>query len=74
MLLDLTPMLTLDPYADPYAALCRYAGFRTAVKVLSGCECWSFTLSLKKEINPAKTSFNFDFNLLGLGTQKSSVN
>ncbi len=51
-----------------------YAGFRTAVKVLSGCECWSFTLSLKKEINPAKTSFNFDFNLLGLGTQKSSVN
>jgi LPS-assembly protein len=51
----------------------RFPGFRTAVKVLSGCECWSATLSLKKDINPAKTSFNFDFNLLGLGTQKSSV-
>ena len=51
----------------------RFPGFRTAVKVLSGCDCWSFTLSLKKEINPAKTSFNFDFNLLGLGSQKSSV-
>ena len=51
----------------------RFPGFRTAVKVLSGCECWSFTLSLKKDINPAKTTFNFDFNLLGLGSQKSTV-
>ncbi len=51
----------------------RFPGFRTAVKVLSGCECWSFTLSLNKEINPAKTTFNFDFNLLGLGSQKSTV-
>jgi LPS-assembly protein len=51
----------------------RFPGFRTALKVLSGCECWSFTLSLKKDINPAKTTFNFDFNLLGLGSQKSTV-
>ncbi|MBI2182039.1 MAG: LPS-assembly protein LptD [Deltaproteobacteria bacterium] len=51
----------------------RFPGFRTSAKILSGCECWSFTLSLKKEINPAKTSFNFDFNLLGLGPQKSTI-
>jgi LPS-assembly protein len=51
----------------------RFPGFRTAVKILSGCECWSFTLSVNKEINPAKTTVNFDFNLLGLGSQKSTV-
>lgn len=51
----------------------NFPGFRTAAKVLSECECWSFTLTLKKEINPAKTSFNFDFNLLGLGTQRSTM-
>ena len=51
----------------------RFPGFRAAVKVLSGCECWSFTLSFNKEINPAKNTFNFEFNLLGLGTQKSTV-
>lgn len=51
----------------------RFPGFHTALKVLSGCECWSVTLSLNKQINPAKTTFNFDFNLLGLGSQKSTV-
>ena len=51
----------------------RFPGFRTAMKVLSGCECWSFTLSLNKDINPARTTFNFDFSLLGLGSQKSTV-
>jgi hypothetical protein len=30
------------------------------------------TLTLNHTINPAKTSFSFNFNLLGLGTQKKS--
>lgn len=51
----------------------RFPGYHTAVKFLSGCECWSATLSFKHEINPAKNSFNFDFNLLGLGTQKNTL-
>jgi LPS-assembly protein len=51
----------------------HFPGYHTAVKFLSACECWSATLSWKHEINPAKNSFNFDFNLLGLGAQKSTV-
>jgi LPS-assembly protein len=50
----------------------RFVGLRAATKLLSSCDCWTMTLSLKREINPAKTSFNFDFNLLGLGSQKSA--
>jgi LPS-assembly protein len=51
----------------------RFIGFRTATKILSSCECWSMTLGLKRDINPAKTSFRFDFTLLGLGSSKSSL-
>jgi LPS-assembly protein len=51
----------------------RFLGVRAATKFLSFCECWSVTLGVKREINPSKTSFNFDFSLLGLGAQKSSV-
>ncbi|MGE5305244.1 MAG: LPS-assembly protein LptD [Alphaproteobacteria bacterium] len=51
----------------------RFPGYHTAVKFLSGCECWSATLSWKHDINPAKNSFNFDFNLLGLGAPQSTV-
>ena len=51
----------------------KFIGFRTATKILSSCECWSMTLGLKRDINPAKTSFRFDFNLLGLGSSKSSL-
>jgi LPS-assembly protein len=51
----------------------RFPGYHTAVKFLSGCECWTVTLSLKHEINPAKNSFNFDFNLLGLGSQRNTL-
>jgi LPS-assembly protein len=50
----------------------RTVGLRAATKLLSSCDCWTLTLSLKREINPAKTSFNFDFNLLGLGSQRSA--
>jgi hypothetical protein len=52
----------------------RFGGIRAATKFLSFCECWSITLGVRRNINPAKTSFTFDFNLLGLGTQKSNVN
>jgi len=51
----------------------RFPGYRAAVKILSQCECWSLTFSLRHGVNPAKTSFNFDFNLLGLGSQKSTL-
>jgi hypothetical protein len=50
----------------------RFLGLRAATKLLSSCDCWTLTLSLKRDINPAKTSFGFDFNLLGLGSQRSS--
>ncbi len=49
-----------------------FPGYRGAVKILSQCECWTLTFSLGHTINPAKTTFNFNFNLLGLGSQKSS--
>jgi LPS-assembly protein len=51
----------------------QFPGYHTAVKFMSRCECWSATLSWRHEINPAKNSFNFNFNLLGLGSQKSTV-
>lgn len=51
----------------------RFPGYHTAVKFLSGCECWTATLSLRHEINPAKNSFSFDFNLLGLGAQRNTL-
>src|SRR6185503_224306 len=51
----------------------RFIGFRTATKILSSCECWSMTFGVHHDINPAKTSFRFDFNLLGLGSSKSSL-
>ena len=50
----------------------RFIGVRAGVKLVSSCDCWTTTLTLKHDINPAKTSFAFNFNLLGLGTQKKS--
>jgi len=51
----------------------RFLGFRVITKFLSFCECWTATFSVKRDINPAKTSFSFDFSLLGLGNNKSSL-
>lgn len=51
----------------------RFIGFSAASKVLSTCECWSVTLGLRRNINPSKTTFKFDFNLLGLGASKSTL-
>jgi LPS-assembly protein len=50
----------------------RFIGVRAGTKLLSSCDCWSVTLGLYHNINPAKTGFNFNFNLLGLGGQKKS--
>ena len=50
----------------------RFIGVRAGIKLISSCDCWTTTLTLKHDINPAKTSFAFNFNLLGLGTQKKS--
>lgn len=52
----------------------RFIGFRASTKFLSFCECWTATLGVKHDINPAKTSFSFDFSLLGLGNSRSSLN
>jgi len=51
----------------------KFLGFRAITKLLSFCECWSVTLGVNHSVNPAKTSFNFNFNLLGLGNTKSSL-
>jgi hypothetical protein len=51
----------------------RFLGVRGATKYLSTCECWSITFRVGYDINPAKTSFSFDFNLLGVGTAQSTL-
>ncbi|HLN99987.1 MAG TPA: hypothetical protein VK208_16130, partial [Pyrinomonadaceae bacterium] len=51
----------------------RFLNVSAATKYLSMCECWSVTLGVRRDINPAKTSFYFDFNLAGLGSQKNSL-
>jgi LPS-assembly protein len=51
----------------------RFLGIRAATKLLSTCECWSVTLGVKRSVNPSKTSFNFDFNLLGVGSSRSAL-
>ena len=51
----------------------RFIGFRASTKFLSFCECWTATLAVNHSVNPAKTSFSFNFSLLGLGNTKSSL-
>ena len=51
----------------------RFIGFRTTSKFLSFCECWTATFGVSRSVNPKKTSFSVDFNLLGLGSPKSSL-
>jgi LPS-assembly protein len=52
----------------------RFIGFRATTKLLSFCECWTLTFAVSHNVNPDKTSFGFDFSLLGLGNTKSSLN
>jgi LPS-assembly protein len=51
----------------------KFIGFSTAGKLLSSCECWAITLGVRRNVNPAKTSFNVDFNLLGIGAPRSTL-
>jgi hypothetical protein len=54
----------------------KFIGFRASTKFLSFCECWTATLGVSHNVNPAKTSFSFNFSLLGLGNSntRSSLN
>jgi hypothetical protein len=47
----------------------RFLGFRASTKLLSFCECWTLTFRVNHNVNPNRTSFNFDFGLLGLSNQ-----
>jgi LPS-assembly protein len=51
----------------------RFISNRGALKILSKCECWTLRLSLNRTTNPAKTTFRFDFSLLGLGSQNQEL-
>ncbi len=51
----------------------RFLGFRAITKLLSFCECWTMTFAVSQAINPAKTSFSFNFSLLGLGNTTTSL-
>ena len=51
----------------------KLIGVRGAVKLLSPCDCWTLTLAVNQTINPAQTSFSFNFSLLGLGSQRKST-
>jgi len=51
----------------------KFIGFRASTKFLSFCECWTATLGVTHNVNPAKTSFGFNFALLGLGNSRSSL-
>jgi LPS-assembly protein len=51
----------------------QFIGFRAATKLLSSCDCWTMTFSVNQSVNPAKTSFSFDFSLLGLGSPRKST-
>jgi LPS-assembly protein len=73
MLYHLTDNLLVSANSTYDARDSRFIGFRVITKFLSFCECWTVTLGLKRDINPAKTSFSFDFSLLGLGSTRSSL-
>jgi LPS-assembly protein len=51
----------------------KFLGFRATTKLLSFCECWTVTLAVTQSVNPSKTSVGFDFNLLGLGSSRTSI-
>jgi hypothetical protein len=74
MLYHLTDNLLFNFNSTYDARDARFLGFRVLGKFLSFCECWTATLSVRRNINPANTSFNFDFSILGLGNTKSSLN
>ena len=44
----------------------RVTSNRAGIKYLSKCECWTFSASVDRKINPDRTVFAVKFNLLGL--------
>ena len=74
MLYHLTNNLLVNVTSTYDARDSRFLGFRVFTKFLSFCECWTATFGVKQDVNPAKTSFSFDFSLLGLGNTRSSLN
>ena len=73
MLYHLTDNLLVNVNSTYDARDSRFLGFRVITKFLSFCECWTATLGVKHDVNPAKTSFSFDFSLLGLGNSRTSL-
>ncbi len=51
----------------------RFTSNRGGIKILSQCECWTVGFSINRKTNPNKTSFKFDFNLLGLGSKNKEL-
>ncbi|MBI4525096.1 MAG: LPS-assembly protein LptD [Deltaproteobacteria bacterium] len=51
----------------------RFTNNRGGIKLLSQCECWTLSFSVKRTTNPDKTSIGFEFNLLGLSSQNSGL-
>ena len=51
----------------------RFTGNRGGLKILSQCECWTLSFTLKRSTNPDKTSFKFSFDLLGLSSQNRGL-
>ena len=51
----------------------RVTSNRGGIKLLSQCECWTLSFTLKRSTNPDKTSFKFSFDLLGLSSQNKEL-
>ena len=51
----------------------RFTSNRGGIKLLSQCECWTLSFTLKRSTNPDKTSFKFSFDLLGLSSQNKEL-
>ena len=51
----------------------QFTSNRGGIKLLSQCECWTLSFTLKRSTNPDKTSFNFSFDLLGLSSQNKEL-
>jgi LPS-assembly protein len=74
MLYHLTDNLLINVNSTYDARDSRFLGFRVLTKFLSFCECWTATFGVTQDVNPAKTTFSFNFSLLGLGNTRSSLN
>ena len=51
----------------------QFTSNRGGIKLLSHCECWTLSFTLKRSTNPDKTSFQFSFDLLGLSSQNKEL-